>query len=318
MHPAYSVIVFTCASGAGYGLLIWLALSGLVGSWTVRLGATAPTAFVLSFVLITVGLLSSTAHLGRPERAWRAFSQWQTSWLSREGVLAVLTYGVGGPFALVWMFGDPTERGFLAVLGFATLLSATATLWCTGMIYGSLTTIRSWNMPHVAPLYVVFGLLTGRLLLNVIVAITAGGVSGRAIGLTLLLGLTAWLAKAHYWTTIDGAARTWTIGDATGLGRFGQVRPLDPPHTQANFVMREMGFQVARKHALRLRRASAVLLFLMPIVFTCALSLGTGIIAQVSAMAALLCAAVGVIIERWLFFAEAEHVSMLYYGREAV
>ena len=91
MHPAYSVILFTTASGAGYGLL---ALLGLVGfnhgpASSLIFGLTA---MVIALGLITIGLLSSTFHLGHPERAWRAFSQWRSSWLSREGVAAVLTY----------------------------------------------------------------------------------------------------------------------------------------------------------------------------------------------------------------------------------
>jgi len=91
MNPAYSVIFFTTASGAGYGLL---ALLGLIGALT---GAPLPPLFALvaivfALALITAGLLSSTFHLGHPERAWRALSQWRTSWLSREGIAAILTY----------------------------------------------------------------------------------------------------------------------------------------------------------------------------------------------------------------------------------
>jgi DMSO reductase anchor subunit len=41
---------------------------------------------------------------------------------------------------------------------------------------------------------------------------------------------------------------------------------------------------------------------------------GTGIAGSV--LAALLMA-VGLVVERWLFFAEAEHVSMLYFGMDA-
>ena len=90
MHPAYSVILFTTASGAGLGLLAWLALLGMLDAvpadrWLGVVGLG------LAFVLVAGGLIASTAHLGRPERAWRAFSQWRTSWLSREGVMAVAT-----------------------------------------------------------------------------------------------------------------------------------------------------------------------------------------------------------------------------------
>src|SRR5262245_36733713 len=89
MHPALSVIFFTTLSGAGYGLLIWSALAALF-RWA---GAGSLLAcVVLALVLVTIGLFSSMAHLGKPLRAWRAFSQWRTSWLSREGVMALATY----------------------------------------------------------------------------------------------------------------------------------------------------------------------------------------------------------------------------------
>src|SRR5216110_3893693 len=102
MNPAYSVILFTTASGAGYGLL---ALLGLVGfnhgpASSLWFGATA---LVIALGLITLGLLSSTFHLGRPERAWRAFSQWRSSWLSREGFLSVLTYPAALAMASGWI-----------------------------------------------------------------------------------------------------------------------------------------------------------------------------------------------------------------------
>jgi sulfite dehydrogenase (quinone) subunit SoeC len=73
MNPAYSVIFFTVSSGAGYGLL---ALLGLVGNAHGK-ASTPGFAFatlIVALALITAGLLSSTAHLGRPERAWRAFA----------------------------------------------------------------------------------------------------------------------------------------------------------------------------------------------------------------------------------------------------
>jgi sulfite dehydrogenase (quinone) subunit SoeC len=121
--------------------------------------------------------------------------------------------------------------------------------------------------------------------------------------------------KARYWSTIDTAAKTYTAEAATGLGRFGMVRPLDPPHTQPNFVMREMGYQVARRHAVKLRRIATVLLFAVPIV-AALLPLFmdfAGITRVAFALLMTLSAGVGVLVERWLFFAEAEHIVVLYY-----
>ncbi len=317
MHPAYSVILFTCASGAGYGLLAWLAVAGVTSGGANRSFGFGLVLFGSAFALITLGLVSSTTHLGRPERAWRAFSQWRTSWLSREGVMAIATYAVGGLYALLWIFGETSRSGLLVVFALLTLASVIATLWCTGMIYASLTTIRAWNHKLVAPLYVGLGLMTGRILLNLLIAFNTGAISTRAVWLTLLLILGAWIAKTLYWSQIDGATRGWTIGAATGLGRFGRVRPLDPPHTQPNFIMREMGFEVARKHAERLRQVSVICLFLVPALCTMLLLMSGTALTVLLTLVAASSAAIGVSVERWLFFAEAEHVAMVFYGREA-
>jgi DMSO reductase anchor subunit len=312
MHPAYSVIVFTTASGAGYGLLIGLALGAALDlvSRSVALGMVG---LGLALVLITTGLLSSTLHLGRPERAWRAMSQWRTSWLSREGVMAIATYLPAGALGLGWVF-DPIVPGQIAVSAWLTVAGALVTLWCTGMIYASLPTIRAWNNPLVAPGYVALGLGTGLVLL--VAVLTAFGQDARwaAVAGTAVLAL-GFALKAVYWSQIASAEKTHTIGAATGLGRFGAVRQLDPPHTQPNFVMREMGYRVARRHADRLHRLVILLLFAVPVAANLVQFLNLPASVQMSAaMVGVLSAVIGVLAERWLFFAEAEHVSMLYYG----
>jgi len=321
MHPAYSVIAFTTASGAGYGLLIALAVAA-----GFNLVPRTPTfGFVglgLALALITVGLLASTAHLGRPERAWRALSQWRSSWLSREGIVALITYLPAGALGLGWVFGEAVP-GQIVTAAWLSAPCALATIWCTAMIYGSLPTIRAWNQPLVAPVYLVLALATGSVLLTFL--LTAFGYEARWAAAASLLALAGgWILKSRYWFVIDTARKTHTAEAATGLGRFGAVRPLDPPHTQPNFVMREMGYQVARRHAEKLRRLSAVTLFAVPIAAGILLLLLQlllqflllnlpNFIQIALAALAVLSAAVGVLIERWLFFAEAEHVVVLYY-----
>ena len=310
MHPAYSVIVFTTASGAGYGLLIWLAL-GIATGLTPRTPALGFAGLGLALALVTLGLLSSTLHLGRPERAWRAFSQWQTSWLSREGVAAVATYLPAGALGLGWMFGE-TVPGQMAVSAWLAIAGALVTLWCTGKIYSSLTTIRAWNQPLVPPVYVALALATGGLLACVLLPMF--GVAARWFAaLTLASLIAGWWLKARYWRAIDAAPRSHTAEAATGLGHLGTVRPLDPPHTQPNYVMREMGYQVARRHALKLRKIAAALLFLVPLALVIWLPFLPPYAQAALALAAVLSAAAGVLAERWLFFAEAEHVVTIYY-----
>ena len=314
MNPAYSVILFTTASGAGYGLIVWLAIAIVTG----RLHPAAPLALQglpLALVLITTGLLSSTLHLGRPERAWRAVTQWQTSWLSREGVLALATYVPAGLWLLLQWLAPVDWWPLMAVLASLAALGGIATVWATGMIYQSLPTIRAWSEPIVAPIYVMLALATGALLTALLVAVNGGNapVLYRLAGLLLIL---AALAKWLYWRRIDRASRTWTAGSATGLGGLGRVRPLDPPHTQPNFVMREMGFAVARKHAVALRWMTLGAGFLAPAALlwlAIALPPGPALFATLVAVVGV---SVGVLVERWLFFAEAQHVVTLYYGAE--
>ena len=314
MHPAYSVIYFTTASGAGYGLLAILALAGAFGILPTdrTLGIAG---FGLAFALITAGLLSSTMHLGRPERAWRAISEWRSSWLSREGVAAIVTYAPAGLAALGWVVFGRTD-GVFALFGVLAAIGATATVYCTGQIYATLPTIRQWQQPLTTPVYLALAFATGALLAAFLVCITTGEWRWIARLAIAALALAAVL-KSLYWRAIDATPPRYSIEEATGLGHLGKVRPLDPPHTQPNFVMREMGYAIARKHAERLRGFVAVALFALPLALLLLALAAPAPIPSSALVMAILLAAPGVFVERWLFFAEAEHVAMLYYGRDA-
>lgn len=313
MHPAYSVIFFTTASGAGYGLLFWLAVLAVFDNLPAD-AFMGLAGLGLAFVLISAGLLSSTAHLGRPERAWRAVSQWRTSWLSREGVAALATYVPFGLFALGWVvLGE--NRGLVGFAGLLAAAMALVTVWCTGMIYQSLPTIRAWSQPLVTPVYVTLALATGGVLMLALLRL-AGQESEDFGWLVVALLAGALLIKRVYWSFLDAAPRDLKSGSATGLGRLGTVRTLDPPHTMANFVMREMGYSIGRKHAQKLRLLVQVVGFALPMVLLAA-TLLTDVLTLPLTLLAVLAVAFGVAVERWLFFAEAQHVVTLYYGAQA-
>jgi sulfite dehydrogenase (quinone) subunit SoeC len=312
MHPAYSVILFTTASGAGYGLLALLGLVGLNHGPASSLWFGA-TALVIALGLITVGLLSSMFHLGRPERAWRAFSQWRSSWLSREGIASVVTYVPALIFGALWLGFIPSPQ-WIGVAGVTTVLMCAITVFCTAKIYSTLTTIRQWHQPLTVPVYLAFALATGAILLMAIASlfglyqIFQAGLAVSALILTLVL-------KVLYWRRIDNEPRTRTIEAATGLARAGEkVRQWEVPHTAENFIMKEMGYVIARKHVEKLRRMVVVCL-LLAIVVT-ALTIAAPFLAVLFSIAAALLLAIAAVVERWLFFAEAQHVVSLYYGAE--
>ncbi|MEP4380404.1 MAG: DmsC/YnfH family molybdoenzyme membrane anchor subunit [Alphaproteobacteria bacterium] len=315
MNPAYSVIFFTSASGAGYGAIVWLVVLALVGfvPLTAALGASV---IIVSLALITAGLLSSTFHLGHPERAWRALSQWRSSWLSREGVAALMTYVP----ILIFAVGSLFFGAYDAIWIWAGLIAALlclATVGCTGMIYASLRAIPRWSTPLVVPLYIAFAMSSGAVLVIAIASVfwpTPGLVAWCAAVITL----ATWMLKIAYWRQIDNAQPVATAESATGLGAIGKVRLLESPHSSENYVMREMGYTIARKHAARLRRIALLVGGVTTSLALVIAGLLAAPYATAASFVALICATIGILIERWLFFAEAQHAASLYYGASEV
>jgi DMSO reductase anchor subunit len=310
MTPASSVLLLTTLTGFGYGLLAWLGLFDAVGllphaPWFL------PVAVAIALAFASGGLLASTLHLGRPERAWRAFSQWRSSWLSREGVASILTYPPALGFAALWYVAGPDNLA-TRVVGLLTAVMGLTTVYCTAMIYASLKPIRQWHNKHTAPDYLLFALFSGAVLLAALIVSWTGHVVWAGV-VTIVAGLAGGLAKTLYWRFIDRQAPLTTLASATGLAGFGTVTPLDQPHFTENYILREMGYQIARKHATKLRRIALIVAFVLP----CGLALlaVAGGLPMIAAPLAVLCAGIGLFIERWLFFAEATHVSTIYYGR---
>jgi DMSO reductase anchor subunit len=314
MHPARSIVLFTTASGAGFGLLILLGLAAPLG-FLPGAGWFAFTALAAAAALAGAGLVSSLFHLGRPERAWRAFSQWRSSWLSREGLCALLTFLPGAVFGVGWALYGAT-RGIVGLCGITMAVLAAITIYCTGMIYASLKPIHQWHNGWVVPGYFAFGLMSAVLVLDFLLRLWGHSAIGWTL-LTLLAIAAAYWLKQRYWRFIDTTSAPSTAASATALGR-GRVRLFEAPHTQQNYLLQEMGFQIARKHSRRLRGIARVAGFAVPGVGSVAAALGGGAAGIALAGLALASAAFGLVVERWLFFAEAKHTVTLYYGTDAV
>lgn len=315
MHPALSVIFFTTLSGAGYGLLAWLGVSLMLlqvrGTSTPELQRAQLVALALGLLLSTIGLLCSLAHLGKPMRAWRALSQWRTSWLSREGVMSVATLLPAVLLVFLLRRAPGAEGGpLLAALGMLLVACAMLTVVCTAMIYASLKPVPDWRHPLVVPAYLLFALVTGLALQFVVISYMFGGQDARPMLLTLsVLGVLTVAMKWLYWHETDRARLPVTRGDAVGLP---QRKPavFERPHTEANYITREMAFTVARTHATRLRLAATALIAGGPLL---AMLLAGSMPPTVAlALAAVLLLA-GAFVERWLFFAQARHMVTLYY-----
>ena len=290
MRPAGSVITLTSLSGAGFGMMVWLALG--------RPAVTGWSAFWLWFLaygLAVSGLLASVLHLARPSRAIHAFSQWKTSWLSREGILSVAALVSAALVAAAQMF---LERNWL-LPGIACAVLALLTVFSTAMIYAAIRAVPRWNTVWTPVLYLTHALASGAVLT---------GQGWWAALLLLCLGgvqIATWIEGGRRFARVGA-----TLASATGQPDATAIRLFERSHTARDWVMQEMAFRIARKHLRKLRIIGLALVSALPALLL--------ILAPGSLIAATLAAALhltGTFVCRWLFFAEAEHVVGLYYGR---
>lgn len=303
MHPASSIILFTTLSGLGYGLAMMLGL-GLLDPAHMA----TKVAHVLALALISAGLLSSTAHLGNPQRAWRALSQWRSSWLSREGVMAIATF-----LPLAWSAWLAVIEGrYFWLSGLSGTAMSLVTVFCTAMIYASLKSVQAWHTRLTPACYLLFA-IAGGLVLTVFLAACSGALTPPlAVGAVVALA-AAWTVKVKWRARLQAAGPLSTPESATGLGGIGRVRLFERPHMTENYLTREMGFRVGRKHAAKLWKIAVALGAVLPCVLLLVLGMwGLGGVA--GAALALLAFVTGLLVERWLFFAEARHAVMNYYG----
>ena len=319
MHPAFSVIFFTTASGAGFGLFFWLGLMALTGSLPERI----PTGIALAVgaVFAVAGLFSSMAHLGQPTRAWRAFSQWRSSWLSREGVLAVATLLVALWLGWqVWTAGSDIALigagAIMRIAGAILLVLGLATIACTAMIYASLKPIPAWTHPWVLPVYIGFALFTGFLLALASIGLTGTvDLGSRGIAIFMLGGAAVVSSlKLAAWRHVDRERVPMSRNSALGLPHSRPVQVFERPHTEANYLLKEMGYVLARKHARKLRLVAMLLFAAVPALFALLMFVLPGSAAGAWLIPlALASSLAGALVERWLFFAEARHLVTLYY-----
>jgi len=305
MHPALSIVAFTTASGLGYGLAAVLGL-GFLDPASAATGA----AHLAAVALIVAGLLSSALHLRNPRRAWRAFSQWRSSWLSREGVLAMLgLVPIAGSAAASLLAGR-----YFPLLGLAATVLAMATVYSTAMIYASLKAVDAWHTRLTPACYLLFSAAGGFCLASLFSAAGGAG-SSLVFALAVFFLAAAWTVKLAWRNRMNTSRCRSTPETATGLGFIGKVRLFERPHINDNYLTREMGFSVARRHAAKLARISLVLGGIVPMLVFLVLAAtgGSGSLAAGAAFGAVVLHAAGMLVERWLFFAEARHAVMNYY-----
>lgn len=321
MHPAFSVIFLTTLIGAGQGLFLALftiesyAAFGLLPQQSDGFYALGSA---IAFVLLVLGLVASFFHLGRPERAWRSATKWRTSWLSREVIVLpafmgmVFLYGVAhwlgfNPVFAQLPSGAPVN--LTAVLGSVAWVLAFALYICTGMIYACLRFLREWHTPLTVINYILLGGASGFSLGAALAAVLAPEVMPLLAGWALIITFLGLVGRS---ATLIRNARLKpksTLQSAIGI-KHPKIVQKTMGLMGGSFNTRE--FFHGQKPAL-LRSVKWLFLvtaFLVPMVL---LGMGLSMAAGGVLLLAFVVQYLGLLAERWFFFAQSNHPQNLYY-----
>ena len=321
MHPAFSIIFLTTLIGAGQGLFLAL-YSGQLYSVLRLLPGENRSFYVvgslLVLVLLVAGLVSSFFHLGRPERAWRTAARWRTSWMSREVIVLPAFMGTVAVWGLIHYLGwNPVLFTLsknievdvsLLVGAFATLLGF-ALFLCTGMIYAAIKMLQEWASPLTVINYTLLGGSSGFILATVFAAWQGSGMTWFFGGWSMVLTLLAFLTRTASLFRNARLKHKSTLQTAIGI-RHTNINQTAQGAMGGSFNTREYFHGASKRKYKSVKWAFLVLVFLLPLMLL-SIGLGTHLVGLL--VAAFLVQYVGLLMERWFFFAQANHPQNLYY-----
>ena len=309
MRPQLSIILFTTLAGMAQGLLFFIALLNIEAP-VLSAPFIAILALPVSFVLLILGLVASFFHLGHPERAWRAAMMWRTSWLSRE---VIALPAVMALTAITFFF---VISGMVPAWLWAALLIGTLALWiCTAKIYQCIRFIQEWSHPSTLSNFMLLGLTSGGLLLEFLlmlwndpsVPLGMGLISGaNFILLFLALNLKLWI-----WRRNQQLKPKSNLASATGI-KGNNIRQTSMGFMGGSFNTREFFHHQTDRAISNIRKIILLMAYIGPMILL-AFSMNSPSVAQIAF--ALFIHYIGLLAERWMFFAEANHPQNLYYQR---
>ena len=321
MHPAFSVIFLTTLIGAGQGLFLALYTAQVYAAFSL-LPAQDPVRFYalgsgVAVLLLVAGLAASFMHLGRPERAWRSAAMWRTSWLSREVIALPACMGAVAAWGLVHYSGWNPPLFMLGSLevDLSFLIGAAATVLCfvlflcTGMIYACIKFLQEWATPLTVVNYILFGGASGFLLAAAFAAWQGPELVDFYGGWAIVMTALAFVTRSASLVRNARLKHKSTMQSAIGI-RHARIEQKAQGAMAGSFNTREFFHGASPRKYRFVKWLFLVLVFPVPV-----LLIAAGLATQAFSLllAAFLVQYLGLLAERWFFFAQANHPQNLYY-----
>jgi DMSO reductase anchor subunit len=316
MHPELSLVFLTVLAGAGQGLFVFLVAGdvkalfepGGLPNDVIMAGSIA------SVALTSMGMGASFFHLTHPERGWKAILKWRQSWLSREVILLPAFLGLAVLYGLCAHLNlSIILRGIVGLLG---VFAAMGLFLASGMVYAKIRFIREWNTFLTPVNFTLIGLSTGAISLVAVYQLagawTTAALFTERIGfIALVLGFifksAAYLRDARVYSPV-------TLKSALGVAD-GRIRLMDWGSSYGHYNTKEYSYRERTELRGTMRLVALITVFALPIALFMAnyrpLMMGSH---GMTAIPAAILAILGAFLERWLFFADGNHIQNLYYG----
>jgi DMSO reductase anchor subunit len=323
MNPAFSVIFLTTLIGAGQGLFLALYTGQVYGTFGILGGQLPPVDLyvngtLLVMLLMGLGLFASFFHLGRPERAWRAATMWRTSWLAREVIVLPAFSGAAFVWGALYYFGiDPvlvsagTVNLHLSLLvGFIATVLAFLLYLCTGMIYAAVKFIQEWASPLTVVNYLLLGSASGFTLAAALAASQQSNLVMFFVMWAIIITLVGFTTRMYSLRRNARIKRKTTACSAIGI-RHPKITQISQGAMGGSFNTREFFHHQSPQVIKAIKLAFPIAVFVIPVTL---LVLGWSNDSVMLLSIAFVVQYLGLLLERWFFFAQAWHPQNIYYA----
>lgn len=322
MHPAFSVIFLTTLIGAGQGLFLALFTGQSYSAVELVPSQDSATFYglgaLIALVFLVGGLIASFFHLGRPERAWRSAARWRTSWLSREVIVLPAVMGLVFVYSMMHLFEwdtvlftskTGTTLQLSLIVGTLGVIATFLLFICTGMIYAAIKFIQEWACALTVINYLLLGTASGFTLAAAFASVTAPQLLGLYANWAIIITVFAFLTRAGSLIRNAHIKYKSTLQTAIGI-RHTKIQQKSMGMQGGSVNTRDFFHHKTATFLKIIKWSFMVLVFPVPILllWTGHNSASTSIL-----LGAFIIQYVGLLAERWFFFAQANHPQNLYY-----